>query len=84
MITLFKNARILTMKTSKVITGELAVEDNKIIFIGDLFNKKVELNKFIDHTLLAADATSDQIQKLCNEAIKYNIFRSKKDILIRF
>ena len=46
MITLFKNARILTMKTSKVITGELAVEDNIIIFIGDSFNKKAD--KVID------------------------------------
>ncbi len=30
----------------------------------------MELNKFIDHTLLKADATADEITHLCNEAIK--------------
>lgn len=32
----------------------------------------MEYNKFIDHTLLKADATSEEIEKLCNEARKYN------------
>lgn len=32
----------------------------------------MELNKYIDHTLLKADATSVQIAKLCNEAKEYN------------
>ena len=32
----------------------------------------MELNKYIDHTLLKADATSDQISKLCNEAKEYD------------
>ena len=32
----------------------------------------MELNKYIDHTLLKADATSEQITKLCNEAKEYN------------
>ncbi len=32
----------------------------------------MELNKYIDHTLLKPDATKDQIKKLCEEAIKYN------------
>ena len=35
MITLFKNARILSMKDEKIIFGELAVTDNKISYIGD-------------------------------------------------
>lgn len=30
-----------------------------------------QLNKLIDHTLLKADATEDQIQKLCQEAREY-------------
>ena len=32
----------------------------------------MELNKYIDHTLLKADATRDQIIKLCQEAREYN------------
>lgn len=30
------------------------------------------LNKYIDHTLLKADATKERIEKLCNEALEYN------------
>lgn len=30
------------------------------------------MNKYIDHTLLKAVATKDDIKKLCDEAIKYN------------
>ncbi len=32
----------------------------------------MELNKLIDHTLLRADATTEEIVKLCQEARKYN------------
>lgn len=32
----------------------------------------MQINKFIDHTLLKAFATSDEICKLCEEAKKYN------------
>lgn len=32
----------------------------------------MELNKYIDHTLLKADASEKQIQKLCEEARKYD------------
>jgi len=32
----------------------------------------MELNKYIDHTLLKPDATKDQIEKLCKEANDYN------------
>jgi deoxyribose-phosphate aldolase len=32
------------------------------------------LCQYIDHTLLAQDATLSDIQKLCNEAIQYNFF----------
>ena len=32
----------------------------------------MQINKFIDHTLLKAFATSDEIRKLCEEAKKYN------------
>lgn len=38
MITLFKNARILTMKSKDIIFGELAVKDNKIAFLGEKYN----------------------------------------------
>lgn len=31
-----------------------------------------EINDFIDHTLLKADATPDQIKKLCQEALTYH------------
>lgn len=31
----------------------------------------MEINRYIDHTLLAADATKDKITKLCNEAKEY-------------
>ena len=32
----------------------------------------MELSKYIDHTLLKADATVDQIKTLCEEAAEYN------------
>lgn len=32
----------------------------------------MELNKYIDHTLLKADATKDRITKLCNEAKEHH------------
>ena len=32
----------------------------------------MELNKYIDHTNLKADATKEDIRKLCDEAIKYH------------
>lgn len=32
----------------------------------------MELNKFIDHTLLKADAKKEEIEKLCEEALDYN------------
>ncbi len=32
----------------------------------------MQINKFIDHTLLKAFATSADIKKLCDEAIKYD------------
>lgn len=35
MITLLKNARILTFKNDEIIEGDIAVTDNKISFIGD-------------------------------------------------
>lgn len=41
MLTLFKNARILTMKSSEIITGELAVKDNKIVYIGAHYEGEV-------------------------------------------
>ena len=31
----------------------------------------MELNRYIDHTLLKADATPEQIAKLCAEAKEY-------------
>lgn len=34
----------------------------------------MDLNKFIDHTLLSANATSGDIKKLCNEAIEHNFY----------
>lgn len=34
--------------------------------------KKSDLNQKIDHTLLRADARSEEIIKLCNEAVKYS------------
>ena len=41
MLTLFKNARILTMKSSDVFSGELAVKDNKIAYIGPRYEGEV-------------------------------------------
>ena len=32
----------------------------------------MKLNKYIDHTLLKPDATTEQIKKICDEAKKYN------------
>ena len=32
----------------------------------------MELNKYIDHTLLKADATYDKIKELCEEALTYD------------
>jgi deoxyribose-phosphate aldolase len=36
--------------------------------------KTLELSKYIDHTLLKPDATSEQIKSLCEEAAKYGFF----------
>lgn len=33
---------------------------------------KVELAKIIDHTILKPEATKDQVEKICREAIEYN------------
>ena len=41
MITLFKNARILTMKSSEVFFGELAVKNNKIFYVGEHYDGEV-------------------------------------------
>ena len=41
MLTLFKNARILTMKSSDIISGELVVKDNKIAYIGPRYEGEV-------------------------------------------
>ena len=32
----------------------------------------MELNRYFDHTLLKAEATSDQVLKLCDEALEYH------------
>ena len=32
------------------------------------------LNKYIDHTILKATASSSDVQKLCEEAIEHKIF----------
>lgn len=34
----------------------------------------MELNRYIDHTLLSASATEAEILQLCDEAIKYNFY----------
>lgn len=34
----------------------------------------MELNRYIDHTLLSASATESDILRLCEEAIKYNFY----------
>lgn len=47
MITLFKNARILTMKSSSLIVGELAVKDDSILYIGDCYDGQAP-DKVID------------------------------------
>ena len=36
-------------------------------------------NKFFDHTCLKADATLDDIQKLCSEAKQYDFMRETID-----
>ncbi|WP_179353961.1 deoxyribose-phosphate aldolase [Winogradskyella vidalii] len=34
----------------------------------------MELNRYIDHTLLSASATESEILRLCEEALKYNFY----------
>ena len=34
----------------------------------------MELNRYIDHTLLSASATESDVLKLCEEALKYNFY----------
>lgn len=41
MLTLFKNARILTMKSPEVFTGEIVVKDNRITFMGPHYEGEV-------------------------------------------
>lgn len=33
--------------------------------------KQMEINKYIDHTLLKADAKKEDVIKICKEAIEY-------------
>ena len=47
MLTLFKNARILSMQDDKIIFGELLVRDNRIAFIGEKYTGE-KPNKVID------------------------------------
>lgn len=42
--------------------------------IEDMTYSKKELAKFMDHTLLKANATPEQIKNLCDEAVKYGFF----------
>ena len=37
-------------------------------------NIKMEINKYIDHTILKAVAQKKDIKKLCDEAKEYNFF----------
>ncbi|KPK32708.1 MAG: hypothetical protein AMS24_03390 [Chlamydiae bacterium SM23_39] len=37
-------------------------------------NKKIKLNRYIDHTLLKPDVKRIDIEKLCREAIEYDFF----------
>lgn len=39
-----------------------------------MMNLSKPLNKYFDHTLLKADATTEQIDLLCSEALKYDFY----------
>ena len=41
MLTLLKNARILTMKNSEIFSGDLVVKDNKIAYVGPHYEGEV-------------------------------------------
>ena len=47
MLTLFTNARILSMQDDKIIFGELLVKDNRIAFIGEKYTGE-KADKVID------------------------------------
>lgn len=44
---------------------------DRVSFHGDAEDVPRDLAKFIDHTLLRPDATSDEIDKMCAEALEY-------------
>lgn len=41
----------------------------------------MKLNKYIDHTLLKPDATTEQIKKICDEAKKYDFAQRMRKFL---
>ena len=41
---------------------------------GIIVNVPADLAQFIDHTLLKQDATKEEIEKLCKEAIEYKFY----------
>ncbi len=44
---------------------------DRVSFHGDAQDVPLDLAKYIDHTLLKPDATQDDIDKLCDEALEY-------------
>ena len=44
---------------------------DRVSFHGDAQDVPLDLAKYIDHTLLKPDATQDEIDRLCDEAIEY-------------
>ena len=44
---------------------------NRVSFTGNAAEVPLDLHSYIDHTLLKPDATADQIDKLCAEALEY-------------
>jgi len=45
-----------------------------LLFCQNPTYKYMELNRYIDHTLLSTTATEADILKLCEEALKYNFY----------
>ena len=59
-------------KSPEAVRNVVANGADRVSFHGDAADVPVDLARYIDHTLLRADATAAEIDELCEEAREYN------------
>jgi deoxyribose-phosphate aldolase len=59
-------------KSPEAVRNVVANGADRVSFHGDAADVPLDLARYIDHTLLKPEATADQIDTLCDEAMQYN------------